>query len=168
MMGSESLCQYFLVFYLEGRDEPLIYEVDGDTSERVRRSLEGTPDSFCCFSTTENRELAICFQHIELVQFLWQPRAEMETEDHVDSNEGDYEVIIHFHNRSEPFKCNAAHPIEIYDLFDSLQLGTYIDDPFLSFTDEDGELVVLDGRKLLYVETSSEIIGEGLKEMNWE
>jgi len=164
----EPLYQYFLKFYFEGREEPAIYEVDKATTEQVMNNLEGNRELFCWFHTVKGQNVAINIGAIDLVHFLWEPGAGASREEGVEGNENDFEIMIYFRNRKEPFTCGAAYPIEVSWIFDSLQLGGYKEDPFLWFADEDDEVVVIDSRKLLCIEAPSELIREGQEEMERE
>ncbi|HOV88025.1 MAG TPA: hypothetical protein PLM79_16840 [Syntrophobacteraceae bacterium] len=168
MREPEPLYRYFVKFHFEGREEPVIYEVGKATTEQISNNLEGTPELFCWFPTVRGREVAVNLRAIDLVHFLWEPVAGTSTKEEGESIEDDLDIVIYFRNRKEPFISGAAYPVEVSFIFDSLQLGGFHEDPFLWFSDEDDELVVIDARKLLCIEAPSEMIREGQEEMNKE
>lgn len=146
---------YYVKCFLSGRQDPLVFEVDEDTSERVRGCLDGTPSDFCRFSTVDGREIAMSLRHVDLVHFLWDAG-------HTGLRAIEHEpVLLYFDGRDEPFCCDPEDPEEVHDLFFFLDAGGLEDDPFLALTDEDGERVVLDARKLVLAEGSAAVVAEG-------
>lgn len=153
---------YFLRFFLTGVKEPLVFNVDKETYERVGRNLEGNPRSFCWFSTIDRRDIAIALDSIDLVNLLWEPVGRP-TPSLVEDAEN--KVRIHFRGRSEPYEASVEEAWEVFDFFWYLEMGSYDGEPFLSFTDEDGERVVVDARKVFLVEAPTSLLAQGRREV---
>jgi hypothetical protein len=46
-----NVMRHFVKFLFSGRAEALVYQVDEETSHRIRRNVSGTPSGFCRFTT---------------------------------------------------------------------------------------------------------------------
>lgn len=149
---------YRIRFYLEGLDDCLIYEVEEKEYDRIRKNLDGSDELFCCFETLNSVHVAISLQSIELVNFLWDP-AELRALD--GGQDKGYNILIRYKTRCEPYCCYTDDPEGVADLFFHLDAGFTKFEPFESFWDEDNEEVVIDARKVLYIEASSELVNEG-------
>jgi hypothetical protein len=159
----ERYYNFFLNFHFEGLDDYLTYRVNKKTYDRVRRNLNEADNDFCWLSTLEGREVAISLNHIEFVHFLWEPKEGRIIMEDENSSEKKYAIYIHFQSKKTPFICGSDEAEEVYDLFHNLEMGIFPDEPWLSFEDEDGEEIVFDARKILYVEAPSDLVNEGMK-----
>jgi hypothetical protein len=119
----------------------------------------GSPGEWDDWTVPRGREVAVRIRSIELINFLWEPGPAAGAFESAESGD----MVIHFENRKEPYRCSPARPDEAYLLFCSLEDGCFEDDPFLSFTDSDEELVAFDARKVVYIEAPSRLIDAGRK-----
>lgn len=156
---------FYLRFYFSGRPEPIVYKVDRDTAERVYDNLSELPDSFCTFPTLDGLRVGVCLGHLDLINFLWAPAAQREAPT---EREERHIVALYFMGRDEPYVCDPEEPRDLYELFFRLELEDYAEDPFVEITDEDGECVAIDMRKLYLVETDEATVSAGEDEINAE
>jgi hypothetical protein len=152
---TDNVMRYFVKFLFDGRNGPLVYLVDKETADRVRRNLTGTPNAFCCFSTLDGRDVAVNLTCLDLVHFLWESAMpELHTAEH-------RPTCVYFVGRDEPFCCDPEDAEEAFNVFFLLELDGAELDRFLELTDEDGEVLVFDARKVQVVEMSSALVAEG-------
>ena len=154
--------RHFVKCLLNGREEPLVYQVDEETADRVRRNLSGEPAAFCCFSTLDGREIAVNLSELDLVHFLWDAAMpELRAVEH-------HPAYLYFVSRSEPFYCDPEDEDEAFNVFFLLEPDGADEDRFLELTDEDGEVVVFDTRKLQVIEMSSALVAAGAANFDGE
>jgi len=63
--------RHFVKCLFSGRAEALVYQVDEQTSARIRRNLSGDGAGFCCFTTLDGRDVAVNLAGLDLIHFLW-------------------------------------------------------------------------------------------------
>jgi hypothetical protein len=175
MFDVNLITDYILNIQLQNHDEIVGYILDEKEFERVKQILLEIDRSFpfCWFTTRNGRDVIISVESIEYVHFLFETGIPSKDNDSKKKNnyEEDYceeenEILIQFKSKSEPNKFSTAYPIEISEIFHSLDLNP--DNPLFYFTDDDGETVVFDSRKILYIEAPSLIIEEGDREFESE
>jgi len=157
-----NVVRHFVKCMFAGRAEELTYEVNEETADRVQRSVSGTPGDFCCFSTLDGREVAINLVRLDYVHFLWDAALpKLAAVEH-------WPASIGFSGRKEAFCCDPPDAEEAFDLF--LRLDTEVADthPFLTLTDEDGEVVVFDARHIDAIEMSAALVAEGAAKFDEE
>lgn len=150
---------YLIRIFLEGLDDCLIYEVNKAEYDRIRRNIDGSIKYFCSFETLNGLSVAFNLQCIELVNFLWQ--IGNSAKDVEGEQEEGYDILIRFKSRKEPYICDTYDAKGVYNLLFRLETGFFEDEYFESFIDADDEEVVIDMRKVLYIEASSELVMEG-------
>ena len=128
---------HVLLAGIEDGQNFLVAREDGD---RLQDILMRTDDSkqFFCFTCTDGTAVALNIDCIDLVNFLWESGTY-----HIVGEEPDPGIQIHFRGRVEPDNSVPADDTEMDMLFadlDEMQRGDRL---FLSFRDEDGEIITL-------------------------
>lgn len=136
--------KYSLRFLIDGISDFLVYRVEKEDSERLKKML-AQPESkirnspFFFFSTKNGLTVALSVPDIHLVNFLWDPpttvfHSEEEIED---------VVTVYFRRRTRPYQTGISTPRDLGRLFFYLDSVDMEEEPFLYFDDEDGEEVAL-------------------------
>lgn len=156
------VARYFIKFLFAGRAEALVYQVDEETSDRIRRHVSGIPRGFCCFTTLDGREVAINLACLDYVHFLWDAAlSELSVVER-------WPASIYFSGRHEAFCCDPEDGDEAFGVFFALDTDGSHADPFMTLTDEDGEAVVFDARHIDAIEMSAGLVAEGAAKLDEE
>jgi hypothetical protein len=158
--------KHLVEFTFVDRDQLVVYQIDEGVAVTMQDYLKEVEDKtwpFHWFSTMQGLDVAVSQDYIEMVRLP----CEIGERPHRGRDTGNaFDVVIHFKNRgTQPYKCNVAYPKELTRLLLNLQRGYDENGPFLSFTDHNDELVILDARRLLYVEARTKIIELGWKDV---
>jgi len=154
--------RHFVKCLFSGRAEALVYQVDEQTSARIRRNLSGDGAGFCCFTTLDGRDVAVNLAGLDLIHFLWDAASpELSAIEH-------HPTCVYFVDRAEPFVCDPQEGEEAFNAFFLLELNGAVDEPIIELTDEDGEIVALDTRRVQAIEMSSALIAEGAPRLDEE
>jgi hypothetical protein len=147
--------RHFVKCLFSRRKDALVYQVDEETSERIRRNLSGQAAGFCCFSTLDGRDVAVNLASLDLIHFLWDAASpELRAIEH-------HPACVYFADRAEPFVFDPEEGEEAFNVFFLLDLDAAADEPFIELTDEDGEIVAFDARRVHAIEMSSALVAEG-------
>jgi hypothetical protein len=157
---------HLVQFSFVDRDQSIVYQIDEDTAQAMKDYLnefEKKSWPFHWFQTVHGLDIAVSQDGIEMVNLLYELGEGNFKEWDTDN---DFDLVIHFRGRGTvPQECDVADPKELTRLFLALNKGYDEDGPFLSFVDQDDQPVLLDARKILYIEAPAEVIEEGWKEV---
>jgi hypothetical protein len=152
--------RYFIKIWFESIEEPIIFPVSEENAERFRINYQGDREGFFVCSTESGIHIAVNLKYIHMAHLLWEAGAYYEE---VDSGHDDNDsVTLHFPNR-HPVSFSVGEPVELADALFVLENG-FVDE-VLSFTDIDGEVLMFDPIKLLFLEASSSVVQEGEEEI---
>jgi hypothetical protein len=168
-MKKADIYTYYLRVFLSGISEPLVFKVDRETLERVERNFDDQLVSFCAFSTLDGREIVVNLSCIDLINFLWEPRARDPSEAPasrvVDEEDEDETIRLHFKGRTKPCETAVEEAWRAWDLFRGLEMVEVDNAPFLSFLDEDGENACFNSRNIVFVEAPASLLARGAREV---
>ena len=166
MSNLSSDVKHLVQFSFVDRDHSIVYPIDEGTAKVMKdylNEVEGKSWPFHWFQTIHGLDVAVSQDGIEVVNLLY----EIGERNHKKRDpDNDFDLVIHFKGRRTlPQECDVAYPKELTRLFLALNKGYDENGPFLSFVDQDDEPVILDARKILYVEAPSEVVEKGWKEV---
>jgi hypothetical protein len=152
--------RYYLVFFLRGLTNQVVFEV----AEGVSDALTNEIDQLCSsdpetkvyqFDTVDGQSVAINFEFVQSVRFLWEPIF-------VQHKDEEYDGAIRIWRRdaSEPIVVSYDDPVQVYDFYTNVGYGPSVE-LCPSFLDEDGELFVLNAKELLYLAVPTDAMNEG-------
>jgi len=157
-----NVMRHFVKFLFSGREEALVYQVDEETSHRIRRNVSGTPSGFCRFTTLDGGEVAVNLARLDYVHFLWDAALpELAVVEH-------WPASIYFSGRQEAFCCDPEDEDEAFGMFFHLETEVDDADPFMAITDEDGEVVVFDARHVDAIGMSAALVADGAAKFDAE
>lgn len=110
---------------------------------------------FVC-DTIEGKYVAINVAQIQATHILWEPSALPEEEKHY---EGPIKIFLV--NRKSPIIADTEDPGRLFEFFSDLEHGPEVVGRFISFTDEDGEELIINMQQLLYIECPTSLANEG-------
>lgn len=152
--------RFHLVFFIRGLSDQVVFEVAEEVSDWLSAEIEGlcSADSTAKvhqFDTVDGQSVSINFEFVQSVRFLWEPA--------FIASEGDeYDGAIRIWRRGvdDPIEASYDDPVQVYDFYTNVGFGTSVV-PCPSFVDEDGELLVLNAKELLYMVVPTEAVHEG-------
>lgn len=152
---------YILQIYFRGLDEPQDFKVRKKESVRFRNNLDsfGHDDVSAFFfvcQTIEGKYVAVNIAQIQAIHVLWEPSAFPEDEKHY---EGLIKILLL--NRKMPIEVETEEPDQLYDFYSDLEHGPEVVGRFVSFSDENGEELIINIEQLLCIECPSSLVNEG-------
>lgn len=145
---------FYLKFTLQGAASPVVYEVLKKEQERVQTCFSNMNridrHQLIEFDDVAGRAVHVNPKHVLMFQALWDaglpkepPESEAEAPD----------VILWVNGFSEPLQYHESDLQELASLAQALELADFEDAPFVSFTDQDGELVCIQADKIMMMES---------------
>lgn len=131
------------------------------TSNRLAEHLAAVeqPDGrlkFFWFDTMDGKSVIINFTDIQAARCLWEP-----VRGPRDRTQYDGSVQIELRGRTELLEDASYDEAEgIYDLFTFLEMGP-VSQTFQSFRDEDGEMLFINEREVVWIEAPLSLIEKG-------
>ncbi len=178
-------------FFLRGKRNPFVYEISTEEKERFddlsRSGMVDNPyASFFCFETRSGLAVCISLKHLQFAYNLFDPDYEKIYTTIFSQNNGggaismsllrkkvdfgdlypDHEnVHVYLAGRKEILKCGVTEPGEAFNIF--VFLDGYRDSTgaFLTFTDIDGETVLINPEDILVLELPRDLYQKGYEEM---
>ena len=154
---------YYLRFLLKDESHDLIFPVSKKDSDRIANLLgemyqpEGRLDFFW-FDTTDGKSVIINLNEVQAVRCLWEPSGGP-----ADLVRHEGPVQIKLRGRRELLEDHSYDEAEaIHDLYQFLEMGPDTG-TFHSFLDEDGELLFLNEREIVWVMAPLQLLVEGRK-----
>lgn len=154
--------RYFLRFLLHGEDD-LLFEVRKNDSDRLRDVLSNATkleslQEFFWFGAVDGVSVILNLSALQAVRFLWEP-----AEGPSDLKRETSGVRIRLRGRQEVLLVEHVEHLDgLYDIFTNLEFGPAVV-PFPSFIDEDGELLHLNAREVVWVIAPTHLLDEGAK-----
>ncbi len=152
--------QYYLSLLLRDELDFIAYQVDENECNRLRNVLSTRGNSssmsdFFLFDTALGRTVVMNLDQVQAVRYLWQA-------ENVSSkpNEESLAINIRLSGRAIPLKEYTEDPEPLYTLFSLLEYGSD-EEAFPSFIDEDGELIQLNAKEIVWIDAPTHIIKEG-------
>jgi hypothetical protein len=164
--------QYFLVFVIRNSKTDLSFHVSQATSERLAYILaerEWQSPGFLRFATMDGQSIAINLEQVQAIRYLWEPFPFVcvdvitdEKNDEEKDGDGDGDVVsIHLRDSETPISTYPSYPEELCDFFDALESAPE-SQRFPAFHDEDGELLQINAREIVWVKAPTHLIDEGI------
>lgn len=166
--------QYFLVFVVRNYKTNLSFQVSLGTSERLAGILEDRDwqsPGFFQFETMDGRTVAINLEQVQAIRYLWEPfpvtyadvttdeeKGGTEDEDGDEDGDGDT-VSIYLRDSETPISTYPPYPEELYDFFAALESAPQ-SQRFPAFHDEDGELLQINAREIVWATAPTHLIDE--------
>jgi len=151
--------RYFLSFLIRNQADPLVCEVRNKETDRLEEMLakatSSNPAVFFSFDTVDGTSVAINLTDVQAVRFLWDP-AELPP----DTSRDNGMIRICLRGRAELLETDTESPDQLFGLFFDLEHGPD-NFPYPSFEDEDGELVQLNAREIVWVMAPTHLLDEG-------
>lgn len=184
--------KYTLCFYLKGRENPFIYEVDESGKNRFSelKNIELNKEDhkhniFFSFDTKNGMSVAVSLKYLQYAYSLFDPDYKklfpqyykdikekeiqnISTDEQAEdsSNASDDSVKLIFVDKSEVAKIEIDEPGYAFMLMNSIDNYPDLDEKLVSVFDVDGEEVLINPEELLLVELSKELYDEGFKQIN--
>ena len=150
--------QHFLRFALHNETEDLIFEVRKGDSERLEHILksatfdEDNPTPFY-FHSLDGRAVVINLRQVQAVRFLWEPVAAPS-----DMVVNEDLILIKLRGRAETLDVFSEDWDQVFLAFYDLEMGVRA---YPSFLDEDGELLTISARELVWMSAPAHLVEEG-------
>jgi hypothetical protein len=147
-----NLENHYLKFTLEGRAEPIVYRVSKETSERVAKCFDAMDDFALTgaveFDILSGRMVNVCPRYVVMCHALWDhgPLAPEEEEDN--------DLILYVLGVAEPETSWDADLEELVEISSVLQHAAQDMSPFVSYTDQDGEVLYVRSDKIMLMEST--------------
>ncbi|WP_163371783.1 hypothetical protein [Endozoicomonas acroporae] len=154
---------YYLKIFYSDVEEECVYKIRSNEVERFKINLETTNDKrdsypfFVC-NTMDGKTAGVNLREVQAVHILWEPSHLPEDTTHFDGI-----ITIKLKGRKDVIKCNSDTPEELSELFNVIQLSPDAMGVFVSFTDEDGEEILINRNELIYIEAPTDLVNEGDK-----
>jgi hypothetical protein len=152
--------RFYLVFFLRGLVNQVVFEVAEDVSDVLTNEI----DQLCSsdpgtkvyqFETVDGQSVAINFEFVQSVRFLWEPIFVQHQDEEYDGT-----IRILRRDAGEPIVSSYDDPVQVYDFYTNVGYGPSVE-LCPSFLDEDGELFVLNAKELLYLVVPTDAVNEG-------
>ena len=152
--------RYYLSILLRDELDFISYQVDENECNRLRNVLSTRGNStgmsdFFLFDTVPGRTVAMNLVQVQAVRYLWE--AENVSSD---SNEESLAINIRLSGRAIPLEEYTEDPEPLYTLFSLLEYGSD-EEAFPGFIDEDGELIQLNAKEIVWIDAPTHLIKEG-------
>lgn len=158
---TNSIKRFFLSFSMRGHDKPTIFEVTEKIQDELEIEMErlcrGESRTFYSFSTIDGQSVAMNFKFVQAIRFLWEPAFIERSEDKYDGL-----VRIWLDGAKAPIEASTTEPVPLYDFYTSVGYGPEVE-ACPSFLDEDGELIAINAKELVYLVAPTAVIEEGSK-----
>lgn len=147
---------YHLFILIHGIEDGFNFAVERQVGERLQGVLsaedeDGSILPFFCFECNDSRRIALSVDAIDAVNYLFDPaiRLPLERTGAPDGDEDVHDLTLYFRNRAKPLQCVTEEREELDGLFEVLATDPFVVQRFLSFTDEDGEMMTFNARNLV-------------------
>lgn len=157
--------QYILRFTIDGYSEDRIWEVRENDVERLSEKLNSLSDNilknscYFWFDSVNGESIIINLEYVLVVRYLWEV-SELPS----DLVRSDASTSIFFVGREIPLVLENVEPISLFSLFHGLQNDLAIDS-YPTLEDEDGELLQINGKQVLYVVAPKHLIAGGEQQL---
>ncbi|MBL8352801.1 MAG: hypothetical protein JNL87_21100 [Burkholderiaceae bacterium] len=146
---------YYLRFVLRERSEDLFVPVRKSESDRLELALADACSGdarFFVLDTLKGRTFALNLAEVQAVRFLWDPSILPP-----DSTRDDGMIEVLLRGRAEPLEGGADDPAEVAAMFVMLDGGSEVGS-FFGFQDEDGELLQLNPREVVWLAAPTHLL----------
>jgi hypothetical protein len=145
---------YRLSLRVHGLEEGFDFNVDRQVGERLQGVLSAEYEDmsilpFFYFQTTDGQQVIVCMTDIEVVNYLFETGISLSPQSCVEAEEDLLEVLLFFRNRAEPWRCNSEDIEQLNRMIEDLATEPFSAYKFLSFIDEDGEMVTFNAQHLV-------------------
>ena len=129
-------------------------------AERIDRGLEFSDgDGFFLFCSVQGKSIALNLSEVQGFRFL-QDTATDEQIATVD----DGTIRIYLRGRTKPMEEFTAFEDEVFDLYTNLEHGPQVV-PFPRFRDDDGEVLQLNAREIIWVSAQTSLLEDGRRKV---
>ena len=161
MLIMEDPVRYILHVQMRGIPDALQFPIDRQTGERLQTALDHhsqqpTSLRFFWFTSVDEIEVALSINDIEYVNFLWETGISF-TMPLLGEMDDELTIGIFFRDRAKPLLRKAPDHEEIETIFHIIQ-EPLNDSYFLSFTDEDDEMVTFNPQHVVMITSKTEIL----------
>ncbi len=146
--------RYYLKLWFYSKDKPTELIVSKYEWERFESIYSQNDADFFVCNTTDGKYIAINLGQVVFAHLLWDSGIYAVLEE---TNDGEY-IVLTFVDR-EPVYFDIDDPVEIGDIFFTLDANVVSER--LSFLDCDGERLIFDPDKLLFLEANAAMVEEG-------
>ena len=151
--------RFFLSFSIRGHDEPTIFEVTEKIQDELeiemKRLCKGESKTIYSFATIDGQSVAMNFRFVQAIRFLWEPTFIELSDDKYDGL-----IRIWLDGTKVPIEVSTEEPVPLYDFYTSVGYGPEVE-ACPSLLDEDGELVAINAKELVYLVAPTAMIEEG-------
>jgi hypothetical protein len=156
-----NLKRFFLVFYLRGLADQVVFEVNESTSDELMDEIEilCRPDSASrvfAFDAVGGQSAAVNFEFVQSVRFLWEPAFDRD-----DVKDYDGAIRIWRLGSNDPIVTSSGDSEHLNAFFFNVGMG-HEACACPTFLAEDGELFALNASELLYLIVPTSEVNEGL------
>jgi hypothetical protein len=140
---------YRLLLLIRGIEDEFDFYIVRQVGERLQRAVsdekEDARPSFFYFESSDDQRIAVLIEDIEAIHYLFESGIPVTQQTDVPAEEDSdlYDVLIYFRTRAEPMQCVVEGREELDNIFEELEGEPDILSKFLSFTDEEGEVVTI-------------------------
>ena len=147
---------YRLSLLIQGITDGYDFYIDRQVGEQLQSVLTFEDEDkgilpFFCFASTDGQRVAICVSAIEAVNYLFDSSSPVAREPgwEIEEDEELQDVILYFRNRAEPLLSTSEDTERLDEIFEELATDPFIIHKFLSFVDEDGEMLTFNAQHLV-------------------
>ncbi len=162
---------YRLLFLIRGIVDGFSFQIERQVGERLQHvvSEEEQDDdirAFFRFESKDGQQIAVSIEDIETINYLFESGVPLTPESSIMAEEADdlYDVMLYFRNRVEPIQCVVEGREELDNVFVELETEPFMLTKFLSFTDEDGEMVMFNTQHLVLFIVKKHVWSEEFEE----
>ncbi len=161
---TEVVMRHGLRIGLTGVPNSVVYEVSRKENERICRAIQQPKPAdelrFLEIETKDGWWVLVSYDAVNFINFLWESTLPgMDTED---KGYESHRVRLFFRGQPKPLETASDDTDGIYGTAIALT-GVERDDAMLAFTDEDGELMVINAANLMLAEFPAWLVAEGRK-----
>lgn len=153
-MSKSSLYHYFVEVWLTSKSDTMIFPVAEAAWGRLKRAFTDKREGFFIFATRDGRTLAMNLAYVHMARFS----REVSVIEEEISEDSSSKLMLCFLER-EPESFNVDDPVDLANAFTTLK--STVERQSLSFTDLDGQMVMLFTDELVLIEASTVFVEEG-------
>ena len=150
-------------FRLKRYPKPFVFPISDENVKRLRHYLTEPHESlnldYFYFSSLSGRDICLRIDSLEYVNFLWDVRPRVSTDQGEDSA-NDW-TSIYFTSGNEEYAVSAEDTERLFEVLTCLEMGDLTQTPFAGFLDEDGEELFFRLDNIAMFDAPSDMISEG-------